>query len=856
MPTITINGEFETKTIEVQAGTTIIQAAERAGIDIPRFCYHPLLSIVGQCRVCLVEVEGVPKLQIACGTEVRDGMVVHTHSPRADKARRGILEFLLINHPLDCPVCDQGGECPLQDISYRYANAFTRFREPRRTYERVSLGHYIERDMNRCIHCTRCVRFTKEIDGGAELDFFKRSWETEVGGYQGVPPMVSIVSGNVIDICPVGALTDKKYRFKARVWEMRQTCTPCHLCSVGCRIQVWTRENRIMRCTAGANPAVNEEWICDVGRHGIAGIHAGERLSAPLLRRGDRLQPASWEEAIGFVTERLKAILEAHGPGAIGGIGGARSSNEAGYLFQKFFRAVIGTNNVDSRVHPRDHAQTEAQLWASGLTGWPSPLEELEGAEVVFLVGSGPFEEHPVLALRVRNPWRKRGAAVLSAGSRKISLHLPGMRELIHLPGAEAVFLRALSKALLEEGLAREEPEGFRDYKSSLEGESLPRLASFSGVAEEALRQAARALSGRKSGFIIGGPGLWDEGACRELLSLSLLTGLRACFVPAQPNLQGALEAGLHPALLPGFKPLSDGGARARFEAEWGCSLPPERGLSALEMFEALRGGKLKALYLMGSDPAAEFPDGLYIREALGRAELLVVQDVLPPASLDHAHVVLPAHGFPEKEATLTNFERRLQRGKPSLSCRGDAREDGQILAALARALGKPMRAAEEGKAEEQMSALIGLYGGASLRRLPQEGLRWKAEGRALSLMPSGPAAPPEEGPPGFPFRLIMGPLLHLSGAWGWWTERLKDMGEPRARMNPEDAEGLGVKDGEPVTLVSRGGRELRLPAEPDERVPSGRVFLPEAVVGKIEGTPVNHIYEGTRAFSWVNLRA
>ncbi len=855
MPTITINGEFETKTIEVPAGTTIIQAAERAGIDIPRFCYHPLLSIVGQCRVCLVEVEGVPKLQIACGTEVRDGMVVNTHSPRADKARRGILEFLLINHPLDCPVCDQGGECPLQDISYRYANAITRFRERRRTYGRVSMGPYIERDMNRCIHCTRCVRFTSEIDGGAEIDFFHRSWKTETGHYQSLP-LESIVAGNVIDICPVGALTDRKYRFKARVWEMRRTATVCHLCAVGCRVQVWTRENRIMRCTAGTNPALNEEWICDVGRHGIAGIHTEERLKGPLLRRGDGLQPASWEEAIGFVTDRLKAILEAHGPGAIGGIGGGRSSNEAGYLFQKFLRAVLGTNNVDCRIHPRDHAQTEAQLEASGLTGWPSPIEELEGADVIFLLGSSPFEEHPVLALRVRNPRRKKGAVVLSAGPRKIRLHLPEMTEVIHLPGAEAIFLRALSKAILEEGPPRQELEGFEDYKSSLGGESLSQLASLSGAEEGALRRAARALLDRKSGFIIGGPSLWDEGACRGLLDLSLLTGLRPCFIPSQPNLQGALEAGLHPGLLPGFKDLTDGEARARFETEYGCSLPSERGLSALGMFEALRAGKLKALFLMGSDPASEFPDGLYIREALERAELLVVQDALPPASLDHAHVVLPAQGFSEKEGTLTNFERRLQRGKPSLRHQDDARDDGQILAALARAFGKPMRAAEEGKVEEQMSALIGVYGGADLRHLPPEGLRWKQEGRALSLMPSGPPAPLEEGPPGFPFRLMTGPQLPLSGVWAWWGERLKDMREPRARISPEDAEGLGVKEGEPVTLVSPGGGELRIVSEPDERITAGRVFLPEGIVGKIDDVPVNLIYEGTSAFSWVDLRA
>ncbi|MFQ5894728.1 MAG: NADH-quinone oxidoreductase subunit NuoG, partial [Nitrospinota bacterium] len=541
MPALTIDG----KPIEAREGEVVLAAALRHGVHIAHFCWHPELSIVSQCRACLVEVEGVPKLQPACSTPVREGMVVKSHSPRAAAAQEGVFEFLLFNHPLDCPVCDQGGECPLQDQTMTYAKGRTRSREPRRVYEKKPISPYIEPEMNRCVHCSRCIRFSLEVDGGGEFGFVRRGDRTEVGTFEG-RPLASVVSGNVIDICPVGALTDKRYRFSARVWEMRETPNPCTLCSVGCCSRVWTREGRIKRVTAGENGAVNDCWICDVGRFGWSAAESGARLAKPMLREGDRLVPVSWREALERVARGFREALRAGGSRVVGAIGGARATNEAAYALGRLFRGALGSNNLDCRIHPRERAQSEAQLAAFGRTGWEAPLAGLDAARCVFLMGSDPFEELPILALRIRKAYTRAGARLLSAHTRRVDLRVYGhMEHLIHRPGAEAHLLRAVARCAFDAGAAPEGPGG-EAYRRALEGAGLASLLARAGVEEAQVRRAAEALLKEKPAYLIGGPGLWEEAACRELVNLALLTGAKVAFGHLPAHLQGALDKGLH----------------------------------------------------------------------------------------------------------------------------------------------------------------------------------------------------------------------------------------------------------------------------------------------------------------------
>jgi NADH-quinone oxidoreductase subunit G len=334
--------------IEVEVGddSTIMQAAEEAGVEIPHLCYQRHLSLSGTCRLCLVEVAGIPKLQTACSTPVRDGMEIITASEKVAKARRAMLEFLLLNHPLDCPVCDQAGECKLQDYVFQYGPAQSRFEGEKRTYPRMDIGDRLVRNMNRCVHCLRCVRFCREVAGQEDFGVFYRGGRKDVGTYvEG--PVENNYSGNLVDICPVGALTSKDFRFKARVWNTRPVNSICPGCSTGCNVRLWVKGNQVLRITPRENGAVNGAWMCDLGRETHKVMEDQARLKSPMLSEDGKFVPVEWEEARRRVARSLKTIMEESGPGAIAGIGSSRATNEADYLFRKFMHEVLGTPHLN-----------------------------------------------------------------------------------------------------------------------------------------------------------------------------------------------------------------------------------------------------------------------------------------------------------------------------------------------------------------------------------------------------------------------------------------------------------------------------------------------------------------------------
>ncbi len=332
--------------VEIEDGSTIIQAAKVAGVDIPHLCYHEHLSLSGTCRVCMVEVAGVPKLQTACSTPVGDGMEVITNSEKVEKARRAMLEFLLLNHPLDCPICDQAGECKLQDYVYQYGPTASRFEGEKRTYPRMDIGSRLVRDMNRCILCLRCVRFCREVAGEEDLGAFYRGGKKDVGTYVELP-VENNYSGNLVELCPVGALTGSDFRFKARVWNLDTVDSVCPGCSTGCNVRLWVEGNQIMRVTPRENHEVNGVWMCDRGRwtHGV--MEEGARLKSPMVREGSGMVPVDWERICDVIVDKLKDLLERWGPGAVGGIGSCQATNEANYVFAKFMRGVVGSPNLD-----------------------------------------------------------------------------------------------------------------------------------------------------------------------------------------------------------------------------------------------------------------------------------------------------------------------------------------------------------------------------------------------------------------------------------------------------------------------------------------------------------------------------
>jgi len=686
MPELTgaVNFVLDGRAVVGRQGEMLIAAAERAGTYIPRFCYHPRMKPVGMCRMCLVEVNGPrgPSLQPACFIPVAEGMEVQTTSPKVKKAQDGVLEFLLINHPLDCPVCDKGGECPLQDQTLAYGPGETRFIEEKRHWAKPTpISELVLIDRERCIQCARCTRFAEEVAGEPGIDLAGRSDSTEVANYPGLP-FSSNFSGNVVQICPVGALLAKPYRFKARPWDLEQVETTCTLCALGCRVVAQSSSDEVVRFLGVDSDPVNWSWLCDKGRFLFDALNSPERLSYPLLRRpaasgngasggarGGELARASWSEAMAAVAARL-----AEAPGErVGILGGARLPNEDAYAWSKLARAVIGTDNVD--------AQMGDGLPGELLAALPrATIDETCRARAIVLVAPDLKEELPVLYLRLRHAAKQDGVPLIEVSPAASGLSSLCAHSLRYRPGE----LAAVAKALCSTSPITEDVGG------------------VPAPALEAARQAVAAASGaspsegpegtRETGpsvvVVLSRPSLAEapSGAAQAALAFAKLPGV--AFLPAlrRSNVHGAIDFGLSPGLLPGRVSLGPG--RAWFERHWGAKLPAHAGLSALGMLERAAEGKLDVLVLLGADPITDCPDKSLATLALQRAHFVVAVDAFETASTAFADVVLPAAVYTERRGTFTNIEGRVSWLGQKVTPPGTARPDWMIAADLALRLG------------------------------------------------------------------------------------------------------------------------------------------------------------------------
>ena len=687
MVTLTIDG----RQIIVEEGTTILKAAEKLGIEIPTFCYHDKLKTVGACRMCLVEVEKVPKLQVACATMVSDGMMVHTDSPQVVNARRGVLEFLLINHPLDCPVCDKGGECELQNLVFKYGSDKSRFVEekrrylvdPKAKYDDLAIGPHIIRNMNRCILCRKCVRFINEIAGEGDLGTFKRGSKTEINILPEIP-IDNPYSGNVTEICPVGALTSKSFRYKIRVWQTKVIPSVCPQCADGCNIRLWVKDDRIYRITSRRNDEVDEGFLCDKGRFGFDFVNRPERLRFPLIKKNGKLSEATWKEAIGFAISKFKEIKNTTGPDSLAGVGSRKVTNEDNYLFQKFFRTVIGTNNIDHRVDYKDLLPSPDLQAGNRFYGMRNTINQIENAKLVLVMGSDLEKEHPIINLRVIKAKRK-GSSILVANPVSTRLNRYAHDEFLYTKGTEIEFLNGVLKEIIETkqydnaktGLSVSELE---DLKKKVSSFDYQKFLQTSGVRPDRIKSLANALTRADSFIVLCGKeivtnprngqvmdSLFDIMCLighqnKEGSGINLLWG--SC------NSQGALDCGVLPDRFPGYTKVTE-----------------KPGLNFNQMLEAINQGKIKSMYIMQSDPLKEYPDKEYVRNTLGKLEILLVQDIFLTETAKLANVVLPGASFAEKEGTFTNVEGRIQKLNKAFDPLADSKADGQIICLLAQAM-------------------------------------------------------------------------------------------------------------------------------------------------------------------------
>jgi NADH-quinone oxidoreductase subunit G len=683
--TLTIDG-FE---VSVPKGTLIIRAAERLGISIPRFCDHPLLEPAGACRQCLVEVtdlgngRGMPKPAASCTTTVTPGMVVKTQltSPVADKAQQGVMEMLLINHPLDCPICDKGGECPLQNQAMSNGRGDSRFVDVKRTWPKpIAISPNVLLDRERCVSCQRCTRFSDEIAGDPFIDLLERGWQQEIGTSP-EQPFQSYFSGNTVQICPVGALTGASYRFQARPFDLQSTPSVCEHCASGCDQRSDWRRSRITRRLAGDDPEVNEEWNCDKGRWAFHYATQSDRLLTPLVRdESGILVEASWPDAL----ERAAAGLrEAVDRGGVGVLPGGRLTEEDAYAYAKFARVALATNDIDYRVRP--HSDEELAFLGSHVAG-VSPehvsYRSLEAAPAVLLAGFEPEDESPIVFLRLRKAVRRGTrvwavAALASNGLAKLSGTL-----LQAVPGGEASALDALASDVVEALRA--------DGAVILVGE---RLAS-------------------------------SPGALSAAASLATQTGARLAWVPRRAGERGAVDAGALPTLLPGGRPVADAAARADVEQAWDVSVPATPGRDANGILAATRDGALAALVIGGVDPD-DFADPALAAEALDRAGFIVSLEIRRSTVTQRADVVLPVAPPAEKSGRYVTWEGRRRPFDLTLHGTG-AISDARVLHTLAEELDVDLGLPTAGAARAELLRL-----GAGTSRVA-----------APHVAPTTPAAP------------------------------------------------------------------------------------------------------------------
>ncbi|MFE1286615.1 NADH-quinone oxidoreductase subunit G [Streptomyces sp. NPDC058751] len=648
--------------MSVPKGTLVIRAAEQLGIEIPRFCDHPLLDPVGACRQCIVEVEGQRKPMASCTITCTDGMVVKTQltSQVAEKAQHGVMELLLINHPLDCPVCDKGGECPLQNQAMSHGNAESRFEGRKRTYEKpVPISTQVLLDRERCVLCARCTRFSNQIAGDPMIELVERGALQQVGTGDG-DPFESYFSGNTIQICPVGALTSAAYRFRSRPFDLISSHSVCEHCSGGCATRTDHRRGKVMRRLAAPDPEVNEEWVCDKGRFGFRYAQQRDRLDTPLVRNAEGvLEPASWPEALEAAARGLTAAR-----GRAGVLTGGRLTVEDAYAYSKFARVALDTNDIDFRA--RVHSSEEADFLAARVAGRGRDLDgtgvtytALEKAPAVLLAGFESEEEAPGVFLRLRKAWRGHGQRTFSLATHATrGLEKAGGTLLPAAPGTETEWLDA--------------------------------LASGVGLEEDGAR-AAEALRGEGAVIVVGERLAAVPGGLTAAVRTATATGARLVWIPRRAGERGAIEAGALPSLLPGGRPATDPRARDEVAAAWGVSeLPHRHGRDTGQIVEAAVGGELRALVVAGVE-VADLPDPARARAALSEVGFLVSLELRPSEVTEHADVVLPVAAVAEKAGSFLNWEGRVRSFeaalKPDQMTRRLAPADARVLQMLADAM-------------------------------------------------------------------------------------------------------------------------------------------------------------------------
>ena len=798
-----ITFEIDGREVRAEEGTMLVDAAKHGDVEIPYFCYEPKLGQpVGACRMCLVEIEGIPKLQTSCSTPVRDGMVVNTTSDRVKHAQNAVVEFLLVNHPLDCPVCDKGGECPLQDISYGWGAGRSRYIEPKRHFKKpLELSPLIAIDRERCILCYRCVRFSQEVAEDYQLVFLDRGDHTFVGTHDG-RPYVAPFTGNIIELCPVGALTSQAYRFRARPWDIEDSGSICTLCPSQCNVKLTIRDDaKVVRVLARDNEEVDDGWLCDKGRFAYQAFSSPRRITAPLVRDGGYLREVSWERALSDAStafEKSGARTRAH----VGGM----ATNEEGFLVQHLLRAGLGSQRVGGGVSASGRlARTLARPDLS------ARVSDIDHAGAILVLDTELVDEAPILDLRVRKAARRNRAQVVVASSRPSSLDANSAAALRFPPGGAEAALGALAAALGSSRSPGADVSGLASRARATSG-FRPGQPSGNGDAGAAVRAAADVLAAATDVVVIWGERVIAGGrganAAEALLAVAGALGIDGkkesglIGIPEATNGRGLREVGCAHGLLPGL-------ADAPAEDDAG-------GAGALLLYEAgLSGGVLASA-----------------------TAVIAFAHFLDDSLADHADIVFPAEVYAEKEGSVTHPDGRLQRVRQALGRAGEVRAGWHVLAELCERSGAGLGVLTLPHVTELVSGAVPFYGGVTLDEIGGQGIRWQDREAASTLTAEEVSdAPLADAPPAADgLRVTRAPTL-WSGPEIEHSPSLQFLaGAGTAQLSPDDARELGVAEADEVEL-NAGGERVTVIVAVRTGVPRGAVFVSgvELADGEVE---------------------